>query len=689
MHGQQPAGLRPQAFAGLRPVDPREISPGFIAPGPGFVHPLPLEGIRGFFGEAFHVRPREAPPARFGGRLRIGCNHHPQLFPRLQREIAPPGTRGQPVLVRHGTRQRGFPPPEILRHIPGFERRRPERQSGFRHGEQRFIVHPQLLPPGLVGGGLQLVDRRQPAARMHGRQPHRPHHPAQPAGLHHDRIVRQLVLHARHRRRRARTRQRPDPQRQPRVHTPHGLRHRRAVAPEPVLHAGGLMRRKHLAVHDQQRRQRGAARLRRKHAPLVQAALRIPRLRTANRRPVGLALPEHIRIHPFRSMRRRQLVQRPRPRRPLAAPQRDARHFEAPVRARAARKRQPHKLRRPDRFVHHHVEIARPRLDAAHRGPVRAVRRNFHHHIGGKPVRAPVHAHAAHRLGTAQIQFHCCRRMPGLPGGGRVAVQQRRRPGIRRAIHPRLRLVRQALDFQRGQRNPGARQPFRRHFHAQIARQHRLDRHLVPVAVAVLRLVAQRPMRPVQARLHGIRRRMRLAPLQRESAHHRRPGQVHLEPGRRSAAALPPRVPPSVHRQLRSVPLRRIRGRHRPVHHLRNRQPVGLHRRAARRPRQRARGPGRPQDFSTVWKIFFHSVEKWINFFPQCGKISEGFSMVWNSRVPSPSQQAPGEREVYSAAPRRGERGSGGDRSGKNLRKFFHSVENFRFAPHAVRPHPP
>jgi hypothetical protein len=53
------------------------------------------------------------------------------------------------------------------------------------------------------------------------------------------------------------------------------------------------------------------------------------------------------------------------------------------------------------------------------------------------------------------------------------------------------------------------------------------------------------------------------------------------------------------------------------------------------------------------------------------------FSTVWNSRVQSPSQQAQGEREVYSAAHLRGERAKHGERSGNTFRDFFHAMENF------------
>ena len=36
-------------------------------------------------------------------------------------------------------------------------------------------------------------------------------------------------------------------------------------------------------------------------------------------------------------------------------------------------------------------------------------------------------------------------------------------------------------------------------------------------------------------------------------------------------------------------------------------------------------------DFSTLWKTFFHSVEKFLKVFPLYGKIPETFSIVWKN----------------------------------------------------------
>ena len=41
----------------------------------------------------------------------------------------------------------------------------------------------------------------------------------------------------------------------------------------------------------------------------------------------------------------------------------------------------------------------------------------------------------------------------------------------------------------------------------------------------------------------------------------------------------------------------------------------------------------RPAHFSTLWKTFFHTVEKFLKVFPLCGKIRESFSIVWKSLV--------------------------------------------------------
>ena len=41
----------------------------------------------------------------------------------------------------------------------------------------------------------------------------------------------------------------------------------------------------------------------------------------------------------------------------------------------------------------------------------------------------------------------------------------------------------------------------------------------------------------------------------------------------------------------------------------------------------------RPPHFSTLWKTFFHTVEKFRKVFPLCGKICESFSIVWKSVV--------------------------------------------------------
>ena len=75
-------------------------------------------------------------------------------------------------------------------------------------------------------------------------------------------------------------------------------------------------------------------------------------------------------------------------------------------------------------------------------------------------------------------------------------------------------------------------------------------------------------------------------------------------------------------------------------------------------------------DFSTVWKKVFHSVEK----------TPEFFHGVENSRVPSPSRETQGEREVYSAVPLPGERGSDRDRSGNSFPRcgkiFVAPIEN-------------
>jgi len=34
-------------------------------------------------------------------------------------------------------------------------------------------------------------------------------------------------------------------------------------------------------------------------------------------------------------------------------------------------------------------------------------------------------------------------------------------------------------------------------------------------------------------------------------------------------------------------------------------------------------------EFSTLWKHFFHCVEKTAKVFPLCGKIAESFSIAW------------------------------------------------------------
>jgi hypothetical protein len=39
-------------------------------------------------------------------------------------------------------------------------------------------------------------------------------------------------------------------------------------------------------------------------------------------------------------------------------------------------------------------------------------------------------------------------------------------------------------------------------------------------------------------------------------------------------------------------------------------------------------------EFSTLWKKFFHSVEKSRKYFPYCGKIRENFSIVWKTMRP-------------------------------------------------------
>jgi hypothetical protein len=77
------------------------------------------------------------------------------------------------------------------------------------------------------------------------------------------------------------------------------------------------------------------------------------------------------------------------------------------------------------------------------------------------------------------------------------------------------------VDFQFGQRDAPALRALQRR-HAQAARQDRLDRGLVPVAVAVVGLVGQRPLRAVEAGFHLERRRVRAPPLQRKAAAHRR-----------------------------------------------------------------------------------------------------------------------------------------------------------------------
>ena len=60
-------------------------------------------------------------------------------------------------------------------------------------------------------------------------------------------------------------------------------------------------------------------------------------------------------------------------------------------------------------------------------------------------------------------------------------------------------------------------------------------------------------------------------------------------------------------------------------------------------------------DFSTLWKTFFHSVEKMLKVFPLYGKFAESFSIVWKnpSSGPEPRFPASGQPFRHRVRPRR------------------------------------